>query len=300
MYNDGMSENTTGIIIILSILAIVAFGGSKNMAPAPAITNSSTQTTTVTTQSLEQQIADAKIKLTEAQKKEKEEAEAKNRSPYYGIIKLSSVSRSSNANSEYVILSVSQTATTTIPVTGWTLKSLSSGTSVTIPKGTYLIFANSLNSEEPIIARAKDVLYIITGYSPNGYSFKINKCSGYMTQFQTYTPYISTQCPAPRNEDLSSIPGRVINDACFDYIDSFPSCRVQTDPLPQLWSSECKAFIMEKINYKSCVDVHKNDPDFYQNDWRVYLKRSDILWKSRRENIVLYDLNGKVVDSLTY
>ena len=147
---------------------------------------------------------------------------------------------------------------------------------------------------------AGDTAYLITGISPNGVSFKTNKCSGYLTQFQTFIPYISNSCPRPRDENLSAIPKIAVNDDCLDYIDSFPSCRVETQNLPVNWSYECKNFITQKINYPSCVNLHKGDKDFYQNEWRIYLKKSTSLWKSRRENIILYDNLGKIVDTLTY
>jgi hypothetical protein len=92
----------------------------------------------------------------------------------------------------------------------------------------------------------------------------------------------------------------VINDACFDYIESMGQCRIQTETLPLNWSHECTNFIYNKINYPSCVNTHKNDKDFYQKEWRVYLKRSEKIWKEKRETIILYDDHGKIVDTLKY
>ncbi|MEI6843208.1 MAG: hypothetical protein WCK48_01725 [bacterium] len=279
-----MEENTIGIMILLGIVAIALFGGVKNM---PQTTN------VITSQAVQQSETDIL--------KQKLQLEAdKNKSPYKGMVSLQYVTRSTNPAQEYVTLRMSGNATSTVQITGWKIKSLSSGSEVEIPKGTYLYFANSINSADNILLTDQDVVYVITGTSPLGYSFKTNKCSGYMSQFQTFVPYLSTNCPAPRNEDLSSIPSRVENDNCFDYIDSFPSCRIQTDLLPNNYSYECRKFIIDKINYGSCVDTHKSDKDFYQHEWRVYLGRSDHLWKDKRENIALYDNNGKLVDSLTY
>ena len=274
-----------GVIILLGILSLSLNGGIKNaqFAKAPVSEN----------QTIEYKIQDAKkqIELTEIEK---------TRSKYYGIVTLQYVTRSDNANQEYLTLRVSDGATTTVPITGWRLSSENSGVQVAIPKSTKLFFADSQNAEEDIVLTPKDTVYIVTGRSPNGSGMKVNKCSGYLEQFQDFTPYLWSSCPAPRTEDLSSIPKRTVNDACFDYIEYMPSCRIQTDPLPANWSYECTNFITTKINYPTCVSVHKNDSDFYTHEWRVYLKRSEPLWKSRRESIVLTDLNGKVVSKLQY
>ena len=129
---------------------------------------------------------------------------------------------------------------------------------------------------------------------------KSNKCSGYLTQFQTFIPFINNICPLAKNEDLSQIPKIISNDACFDYLNTLQRCRVPTKNLPVNFTYECTHFISNTINYPSCINIHKNDKDFYQHEWRVYLKRSASLWKDRRENIILYDNQGKIVSTLTY
>lgn len=282
------------------ILAIALSGGSKNVgtfSPSP------TKTPEQQKVDIKQQINQTQKKVEDLKKQVEVEERKKTESQYKGLVSISYISRSSDPKKEYVVIRVNSSATTTIPVTGWTLKSLWSGTTVTIPKATYLYFAGMINSEENIYLSPNDTLNLITGYSPNGASFKTNKCSGYLTQFQTFTPSISRSCPAPRNEDLSSIPKTVNNIACFDYINSMPSCKIQVNPLPgdyYKWSGECKTFIYDKINYPSCVNTHKSDEDFYKNEWYVYLKRNDKIWLDRSEEVVLYDHLGKIVDEIKY
>jgi len=291
-------DDYTGIIILCAIIGIALMGGAKNgqqygfFSPQP-------KTEEQKRIELEQKIRDTQQQVEELKKKVQTEEDKKTQSEYKGIVYLQYVNRSDDPKQEYISIRVN-TGTSTIPVTGWTIKSDSSGNSVTIPKGTYLFFTGMLNAEDNVVLQGGDTLYVNTGISPNGSSFKVNKCSGYLSQFQTFTPSLYTNCPAPRNEDLSSIPKRVINDDCFDYIDSFPTCRIQTESLSQKWSYECTRFIYDKINYASCVNTHKNDTDFYQKEWRIYLKRSERLWKDRKEKIILYDNSGKIVDTLTY
>ncbi len=288
-------DDTIGIVILFSIIAIALFGGAKGVS----INNNVSKTPEQQQWEIQRQLNEAETKAEQLKKQIALEEANKNASIYKDIVDLSFVSRSNDAKQEYVQIRVNSSKQP-INVTGWTLKSKSSGATVKIPKGTYLFFTGTPNSEEDIYLNSGDVLYLVTGISPNGASFKVNKCSGYLSQFQTFTPYLSTYCPQPRNEDLSSIPKTVNNDACLDYIDYFPSCRIQTETLPANWSYECTSFIYNKINYPSCVSTHKNDKDFYLNEWRVYLKRSEKIWKDRREEIILYDSNGKIVDTLVY
>lgn len=296
------NDNFLGIVVLLCIISIGLFGGSKtpNSNGSGFFTNNTTVKTPEQNQAeLQYKITDTQYKVEDLKRKVQAEEDKKTQSVYKDIINMNFVNRSSDPAQEYITISVSNTKSP-INVTGWVIKSANSGETVKIPKGTYLFFTGTVNSEEDIYLNSGETMYLITGISPNGSSFKVNKCSGYLTQFQTFYPYLYTYCPAPKNEDLSSIPKIVKNDACLDYIDYFPSCRIQTENLPANWSYECTNFIYNKINYPSCVNSHKNDTDFYGKEWRVYLKRSEKIWKDRREKIVLYDNTGKIVDTLEY
>ncbi|TSC70190.1 MAG: hypothetical protein CEO12_505 [Parcubacteria group bacterium Gr01-1014_46] len=294
------NDNALGIVILLSLIAIAVFGGSKGTSNGGFFKiTPQNQTPEQKQVDIQYQITQAQYKADELKKQIQAEEDKKTQSVYKDIIDLSYVTRSEDPKQEYLTIRVNTTKAP-INITGWIIKSLASGVSVSIPKGTPLFFTGTVNSEEDIYLDSGDTMYLITGISPNGSSFKLNKCSGYLAQFQTFTPYLYTSCPQPKNENLSSIPRTVNNDACFDYIDYFPTCRIQTESLPANWSYECVNFIYSKINYPSCVNTHKNDKDFYLKEWRVYLKRSEKLWKSSREEIVLYDDVGKIVDTLKY
>ncbi len=299
-----------GIIVILGIIAVGLIGGAKN-AIHPTITTTATQSSnsyteqksTDTSIAGQIQTAQTQVDTLKQQMDVAEEVRKENQShsKYYGQILIQYVSRSQTVSEEYIVLHENEQSTTTIPLLGFTLASKKSGVIVNIPNASTLFFANSKNSESTVALSPGDTIYLDTGLSPNGSSFKVNICSGYLSQFQNFTPYLSTNCPAPRNENLSSIPAnQVINDACFDYINSMSSCQIQTANLPANWSYECTNFIYSKINYTSCINTHKNDANFYTKEWRVYLKRSSTLWKSEREDIILYDGAGKIVAELKY
>lgn len=291
------NNNLIGIAILLGIIGIALFGGVKN-GNRVASTGSTGSTSSQT--DLSEQVRQAQQQVDQIKQEVVAVKANESRSPYADAVTIQYVNRANDPSQEYVSIRVNDWATTTVPITGWMLASTESGVSLSIPKGSKLYFASSPNAEENIVLTPGTTAYIITGRSPVGVNFQANKCSGYLSRFQTFTPYLGSNCPLPSQEDLSSIPRRTINDACFDYIDSLPGCFVQTQNLPQNWSYECTHFIYDKLNYNSCINTHKNDSNFYLNDWRIYLSRSEPLWKNRRENVVLYDANGKIVSSFKY
>src|SRR3989344_1772142 len=291
-----MEKDSTGILIILGIIAIALFGGVKNTNNGPIFGDQNTTRELSTNQ----KIADTQRQIEDLKAKLQIEEDKKTHSQYKDITGLSQVSRSTDPSREYITIKVDKKAVGAIPVTGWTLKSLITGIQVSIPKAAYLFFTGMINVEEDILLTGGDVMYLVTGIPPNGTSFKVNKCSGYLGQFQTFIPYLRNNCPKPRDEDLSGIPNTAINSDCLDYIESMSQCRIPTKSLPVNWGFECTNFIYEKINYPSCVNIHKNDSDFYQKEWRVYLKRSESIWKSKREIIILYDNLGMIVDTIKY
>ncbi|MFZ2523491.1 MAG: hypothetical protein WAW92_03865 [Minisyncoccia bacterium] len=307
-------SNWFGLLIIFGIIFFGVYGGATNngglFKPQPLIqfptTTESSNTNDVYEISYPEEYdndllgGDASQNTENISNNGLETVTDPSKSKYSGNVSISNISISSNPAYEYVQIQTTGNASTSIPITGWTLKSLSSGQSVSIPKATYLFFADSQNVEDNIVLGANEKVILITGYSPNGASFRINKCSGYLSQFQTFRPSLPYTCPAPRNEDLSSIPKTLNNDDCFDHIYGMPSCRIQTETIPANWSYECTNFIYSKINYPSCINIHKKDKDFYKGDWRIYLKRNARLWKESREKIVLYDSEGKPVSEYEY
>ncbi|MCX6703105.1 MAG: hypothetical protein NTV02_00215 [Candidatus Zambryskibacteria bacterium] len=285
-----------GLILICVVLAFAIFGGAKNTKLAPLQTGAAIPSPSerqLSSSEIEENIRATQYKLEQLQKETALLEEKKNSSVYKGKIYMS-VNTSSDASTEYVDIYTDSSTKEPINITGWKLVSTSTNQSVTIPKSTLLYFAGQTNSEQDVYLGPNEHAYIITGRSPIGYGFKTNKCSGYLSQYTNFYPGVWTNCPAPRDEDQSSIPRRVINDSCFDLINSLGSCRIP-EPLSNAYSSECQDFLIKKINYPYCISNHKNDKDFWGSSWYVYLKRSEPLWKYRRETVILYDATGKLV-----
>ena len=198
-----------------------------------------------------------------------------------------------NPNEEYIEIFASSANEKKIVITGLTLGN-SRGESFAIGEGAYLPYSGQVNPEQAVALEPGGRAYVITGPSPIGSSFRLNSCTGYFAQFNSFEPRLREDCPRP--EDEANTGG--LSSSCLDFIETLPSCR-QVVEVPEA-DNECRVWVSSEINYSKCVERHKPDQDFYKNEWYVYLKRSSEIWKARRETITLRDQQGKTVDSVSY
>jgi len=231
-----------------------------------------------------------------------------NKSRLFKILRITrpSGAASTDIKQEYITLEYRKSgtfaSTELVNITGWMLRSTKTGHQASIGKAVLLpssYAATSVKGEDPIVLRPGDRAIIATTRSPIGNSFLINKCTGYFNQYQTFNPYINQSCPALRDEPMPAAPN-ALNDACLNYINSWPTCGNQLRNLPERLSHECQTWIIEHATYNSCVSLHQPDADFFSSEWRIFLNRTETLWKTQRETIQLLDADGKVVDEVSY
>src|SRR3989338_410328 len=218
--------------------------------------------------------------------------------PDFVVLK-ATMARETDPNKEYVEIKADKKNKSSLKITGWKLKG-KTGLDIAIGKGASYIYASIANQpQEDIYLKPGEKAVIITGKSPLGTNFKLNKCAGYFEQFNEFIPELNTKCPLLRDEYLHS----VLNDNCLDYIDRVSSCQTIIS-IPYKYSSKlsssCQDYVTQNANYKTCLENHKDDSDFYLPEWRVYLDRSEELWKKKRETITLYDDKNNIIDSKSY
>jgi hypothetical protein len=209
--------------------------------------------------------------------------------------------RKSSASEEYITLTASRRNKEKISITGWKLESTVSKKQISIGGATEVYRSGLVNLEPPLRLAPGESVIVATGRSPIDASFKINKCTGYLEQFQDFSPRLSKQCPRPNDEfdDIeSTIP--LTDNVCEDIIDGISRCEMELDALPIGTSNTCSEFISNTLNYTGCVNKHRDDLDFLGKEWRIFLDRDDEFWRDRRETIRLIDNNGKVVDVYSY
>lgn len=315
------SEGTGSIIIIVILfVAMIANGVTKKNEEKP-VANKDNPNVTVyeeakpaeTDQKTEEEqrkdigkeVDQVEKEVSQVQENVDDIQENLNASPYKGMVTMKKSAgplRTTNPDKEYILLEASKNNESSVIITGWKIKADIAGSSITIPKAIHLVYAGSSGSELPITLAPGEKAYITTGRSPIGVSFRVNKCSGYYTQFQSFYPSLAKHCPIPEDEILyytrdTSI---FIDNDCMDYVDRMSKCKVPTKALPLTLSYACQDAIIETINYGACLDHHKDDPDFREPEWRVYLKRDGEIWREKNETIRIFDGNGKEVDSYSY
>lgn len=219
--------------------------------------------------------------------------------PDFVVLKTSGAKETSPSE-EYLEIKADKKNKSPMRITGWKLEG-KGGLDVAIGKGASFIHTeSSVQPQEDIYLKPGEKAVIATGLSPIGTSFKINKCVGYFNQFHEFYPNLNAECPALREEDL---PKNIdSDDKCFNYIKTIPACKTMIS-IPyknSSLSSSCQDFVIRNANYKSCVEKHKDDLDFYSPEWRVYLGRNEELWKKSRETINLYDEKNNLIDSASY
>jgi hypothetical protein len=224
-------------------------------------------------------------------------------SPYRNIVRMShyiSGAGSADPGNEYIEISVAQNAGFPIDISGWALSSDVTGNIVSIPKGTEVPASGTINAAENIVLTPGTRAMLISGRSPIGASFRENKCIGYFSTFQKFSPPLPQNCPTPSDE-LSSLygAGYIRDVACIDYVNKLSRCQVALSP-PVTVSGACQNFMVQYLNYNGCVTAHRNDSDFLGDTWRVYLGRTSPLWRANREVVKLLDINRKTVDAFSY
>lgn len=198
---------------------------------------------------------------------------------------------------EYIVLKADSNNRGPVHIGGWRLESSLTGRSVEIPEATQVLELGRGGDDYAIALGPGETVYVTTGRSPVGRSFRTNICSGYLEQFQDFTPPLSLMCPTPGAE--SRFGSGNLGEACYAALQSMPRCSVELNPDPEL-PEDCRAFIVQNLTYNGCVENHRGDAGFLRKEWRVYLGHSTELWKERFEVVKLLDQAGNLVDSATY
>lgn len=223
-------------------------------------------------------------------------------SPYAGsVIFLDQVEniKKSRPEQEYFILSVADTIDEPIEITGWKVYDHKEKTSYEIPDGKR-IFGSFESPNRPIRVQGGDIAIVSSGISPTGFSFRVNKCSGFRSQFKQFTPPVKTDCPSPVDAFVADSSVPYTDNRCYAFVNSLTTCETVTE-LPSGVTAACRRFLEKSINEQGCIDLHRNDQDFFLSEWRVFLGSKRSLWRNSDRNIIyLVDQNNLLVATLIY
>lgn len=230
-------------------------------------------------------------------------------SPHRGKISFDTSSlttaKSTSNRTEYLTIRANDSNSSSIPITGWRVVSAirnkdGSTQEAFVGNASQMPVVGEINPVYGVSLEPGGVAYLVTGASPFGVSFKVNKCSGYLSQFQEYTPTLTRACPLPIDDIRLTDQKIPYLNACDDYLRSLPQCTAIFSPTPKEYGTECDQFIKKELTYNGCIDNHRFRPQFYTKEWRIFLNKQNELWRNKREVIKLLDNEGKTVDMMSY
>jgi hypothetical protein len=224
-------------------------------------------------------------------------------SPYRGEILLSNRTSDpeAGASGEYIEMHASSANSAPVQITGWSLQSVLSGARVAIPPASSLFILGVVNPVRAVLLNPGASAIVNTGVSPVGVSFRENVCSGYLAQYQTFSPDLENYCPDPKSA-MPEIPENLqrYGASCFTFVQSLSSCRFPGSALPSTLSSACRSFVVSTYSYNGCVNMYQFLAGFNKNSWRLFIGSPSPLWNSEHDIIRLLDAEGRTVDVLTY
>lgn len=229
------------------------------------------------------------IKEIESQVRKLEEAQYI--SPYYGRVKVS-LRKASGIDPNTEIITIKYLRATAdaprLPLSTFTLAN-AYGEKFSIPGATPAPMPGASNEKAPLLLYPGETVIIVTGSSPNGLSFQTNSCTGYFSKGTRFNPGLAVACPTLISEAWAT----KLHPSCRDYISRIGRCQIPT--IPTNLRPECQEAIAEHASYNACFNAHKNDPDFYKGEWRVFLNRNEPIFSYKYEEAALLDANGKYV-----
>lgn len=235
-------------------------------------------------------------------------------SPYEGLVYISNESRgdATLAQEEYIVIEASSGNDIDVDITGWKLESYMTGYYAILGRASPLPVMGAQNEQRPVILSPGGSAVVSSGDSPVGTSFRINRCTGYFEQFQNFSPELPQYCPSPVDEFDDVFKERSVTtldrkeadyNICRDFLWNIPECTIYRKDLrdvePSL-TAACQRFVRDTLSYQGCVDRHRYSFNFYEDEWRLYMKSRGELWRDQREILRLLDASGRTVDVYVY
>jgi len=218
-----------------------------------------------------------------------------NGSSYQNKISLSAPydGRKSNAREEYVVIESFSNNDSKVNVTGWSLQN-KKGEVATIGQSAEIPYPDQQNTLGNVYLSPGEKIFVNTGPSPVGPSFRVNECVGYFNERVPFYPKLTENCPSPTSSEIYPA---YIENSCIDFMKkNIKKCKT-TSAVSDL-SVQCAEYLTSKTSYQGCVNDHKNNSNFFQKEWRVFLNKGSEMWNDDSDTILLKDSKGKTVDSI--
>ena len=216
-----------------------------------------------------------------------------NISPYFGKLRISGAKEKTSSHPSQIILSSNIDEKERINITNWSIKGYKG--EITIPQGIEKYQPYGIVND--VFIDKNDKVYLLSGNSPFGANknFRLNKCFGYYSNYQSFYPSFSKSCPKATYENLSDL-----NQYCQEFILDLSTCEIPNYSNNYNVSSNynCTSYIQDNFNYTGCLKHHSQDKDFLKNYWYVYLSSNIV--SDYRDTLYMYDKNNLFVNKYKY
>lgn len=178
----------------------------------------------------------------------------------------------------------------TMDITGWAIRGSYGGAFIPQAQAVYS-FGGAFGN---IVLQNSQRVRIFSGPALKG-NFRLNKCLGYIQDTSSLVPAVPKSCPT-----ISRAATEALSSPCQRYVSSLKTCEVPSANPPVPYDDfSCRDFL-SKLNYVSCVEQHKNDPDFLKNEWYVWLGNQLNVFNPLYGKVQLVNRQGKVVSEYKY
>ena len=218
-------------------------------------------------------------------------------SPYFQKIRISSAYYSSfSGYPSQIQLYSSLPKDANVNITGWKIKS-NNGREIIIPQAVNLYDLSGFLFDSNIILSSNGYVSIYGNMSVINRNLRLNKCIGYLENDYDFIPQLPRNCPMPSRSETQYLSGQ-----CQSYVYSLGNCQLPDvsfyNSLPGNDDGNACRVFLSNINYYSCIKEHRNDLDFYLNDWRVWINKN--ILDTQHDAVKLFDNEGLFVDQYVY
>ncbi len=217
-------------------------------------------------------------------------------SPYYGQVKIGHPSQGGSFNPSQFSIRADYSLTAPVNITGWSVKS--NNGILFFPKAVSDYSPSGLAPNRDIALSKNEYVNFYSNFSPVGTGLRMNKCTGYLNNSIKFNPQLPNNCPSMyERSEIAAFSG-----ACQSLILSLWGCSVPTPDQINLLpysDTECRAILLNRLNYDSCYSRYHNDADFFSNEWRVWLQ-SQFNFDWTHDRLQLFDRSGLLVDQYIY
>ncbi len=213
-----------------------------------------------------------------------------------GAVTVSGVSPSYDGERATVTLQTNLNDGESVDVTGWMLET--NKRRLYLPQAVRAYQVNGANTEGDMVLQKGNYVTLYAGsLSPVGYSFRVNKCMGYLDAEYQFPSLLPNECPVPARSSYETLAGW-----CQNYIQSLGNCALPSTMTTNSWRGDdgnaCRSFVNDFFTVAHCYQSFQGDA-LLDNEWRVWVNIANV-FDPQHDVVKLINTDGKVISTYVY